>query len=253
LPRVGIVTGGASGIGLGIVRHLADAGMAVVAVDRDATACDRAREGLADLAERVAVAEGDVGTPEGAALGAQLAVERFGRIDLLCNNAAIHVFATIEEHDLESWRESFRVNVDGAMLCSRAVLPQMKAQRGGAIVNIGSVSGVLPYATGGAYACTKAALAMLTRVLAVEAGPFGIRVNCISPGSIRHRAPADAAPGFIPIGRHGTVADVAHLVAFLASDGATYVNGAEIVLDGGATAGRERRSPVSEGRRGAPR
>lgn len=227
--------------------------MAVVGVDRDAAACVQARAALADVAERVVVAEGDVGTPDGAALGARLAIARFGRIDLLCNNAAIHVFATIEEHDLDAWRESFRVNVDGTMLCSRAVLPQMKAQNGGAIVNIGSVSGVLPYATGGAYACTKAAIAMLTRVLALEAGPYGVRVNCISPGSIRHRAPAGAAPAFIPIGRHGTVDDVARLVAFLASDAATYLNGADIVLDGGATAGRERRSPVSADRPGARR
>jgi 3-oxoacyl-[acyl-carrier protein] reductase len=118
----------------------------------------------------------------------------------------------------------------------------MKAGGGGTIVNMGSISGVMPYARGGAYAATKAAIAMLTRVLALEAGPFGITVNCIAPGAIRHgeRPAGEAPPANIPIGRAGTVDDVAHMVSFLASGKAGYVNGSVIVLDGGATAGRAR-------------
>jgi len=107
-------------------------------------------------------------------------------------------------------------------------------------VNMGSVSGVSPYVGGGAYAVTKAALAMLTRVLALEAGPFGITVNCIAPGSIRHRTEAGGNTAHIPVGRGGAIDDVASLVIYLASEEAGYMTGATLVLDGGATAGRKR-------------
>jgi len=239
-----VVTGGASGIGLDIVRHLAGEDWNVVAADRSKEACVRAQESLAGLADRVRTVVADIGTPEGARLAVETAVEAFGRIDLLCNNAAVHPLETIEEHALETWREAFRVNVDGAMLCSQAALKHMKARKAGAIVNIGSISGHAPYAGGGAYAASKAAVAMLTRVLALEAGPHGVTVNCIAPGTIRHRrigaAAVDGDASHIPIGRAGTPADVAQLVSYLASDAAGYMSGAVITLDGGATAGRSR-------------
>lgn len=241
--RVAVVTGGASGIGLGIVRHLAGEGMAVVAVDRDQSACATARQALSEFGDGVRVAVADIGTPEGAQLAVDTALEAFGRIDLLCNNAAYHPMEEIAEHRIDTWRETLRVNVDGTMLCSQKAIAPMKRQGGGAIVNIGSVSGHAPYAGGGAYAVSKAAIVMLTRVLALEAGPYGIRVNCIAPGAIQHRPDqlADQQPPTnIPIGRHGTLADVAHLVSYLASDAAGYMNGAMITLDGGATAGRVR-------------
>ena len=238
--QVAVVTGGASGIGLGIARRLAGQGMAVVAADWNGAACADAAASLDGYRDRTAVVEADVGAEAGAAKAVETAVARFGRIDLLCNNAAIHPIATIEEMELEAWNEAFRVNVTGAFLCSRRALPHMKEQRAGSIVNIGSVSGVSPYAGGGAYAVTKAALAMLTRVLALEAGPFGITVNCIAPGSIRHRAEAGGNTAHIPVGRGGAIDDVASLVSYLASAEASYMTGATLVLDGGATAGRKR-------------
>lgn len=230
---------------MGIVRHLTSEGMAVVAVDRDPNACVKARKVLSEFCERIRVVTADIGTPEGAQLAIDTAIDEFGRIDMLCNNAALHPMEEIADHGIDTWRETFRVNVDGTMLCSQKALPHMKRQGGGAIVNIGSVSGHAPYVGGGAYAVSKAAIAMLTRVLALEAGPYGIRVNCIAPGSIQHRPEqlADTPPpANIPIGRHGTLADVAHLVSYLASDAAGYMNGAVITLDGGATAGRIRAS-----------
>jgi NAD(P)-dependent dehydrogenase (short-subunit alcohol dehydrogenase family) len=240
--KVAVVTGGAAGIGLEIVRHLAGEGMAVLAADRDEDACARARASLAELGADVKIVVADIGTPEGAQAAVDGAAAAFGRVDLLCNNAAAHPFEMIESHDLASWRETFRVNVDGTMLCSQAALAHMRRQGGGSIVNIGSVSGILSYAGGSAYAASKAAVAMLTKTLALEAGPHGIRVNCICPGTIRHRAaaPDEEKPAHIPLGRAGTSADVAHLVAFLASDAASYMSGAIIALDGGATAGRAR-------------
>jgi 3-oxoacyl-[acyl-carrier protein] reductase len=235
-----VVTGAASGIGLGIARHLAAEGMAVVAVDRDQNACVKARDVLSAFGDRIRVVAADIGTPDGAQLAIDTAIENFGRIDVLCNNAAVHPMEEIADHALETWRETFRVNVDGTMLCSQKALPHMKRQGGGAIVNIGSISGHSPYAGGGAYATSKAAIAMFTRVLALEAGPHGIRVNCIAPGSVRHQGGDGEVPPSIPIGRHGTLDDVAQLVSYLASDAAGYMNGAVITLDGGATAGRMR-------------
>lgn len=245
-PRVAVVTGAGSGIGLAIARHLAGEGMAVVAADWDGDALENARGILVgEAGERAALVKADVGTAEGAAQAIDAAVNAFGRIDLLCNNAAVHPLERIEDHDLESWRETFRVNVDGYMLCAQKALAHMKGAGRGTIVNMGSISGRMPYATGGAYAASKAAIEMLTRVLAIEAGPYGITVNCIAPGSIRHRpgrAESDnAPPEGIPIGRRGTTDDVAPLVSYLASDAARYMTGSVIVLDGGATAGRVRR------------
>ena len=246
LKRAAVVTGGATGIGLEIVRHLAGDGMCVVAVDRDSDACVQARRTLAMGEDRVRIITGDIGTPDGARIAIETSVEMYGRLDLLCNNAAVHPLELVEEHALETWSETFRVNVDGTMLCSQLALPQMKRQKSGAIVNIGSISGLVPYARGSAYAASKAAIIMLTKVLALEAGPYGVRVNCICPGSIRHRVhpgeQIEEVPTHIPIGRHGKPADVAYLVSYLASEAASYVTGSVIVLDGGATAGRSRHS-----------
>jgi 3-oxoacyl-[acyl-carrier protein] reductase len=196
--------------------------------------------------DRLQIISGDIGTLDGVRTAVQTSIDIYGRLDLLCNNAAVHPLESIEEHNLETWKETFRVNVEGTMLCSQLALPHMKRQKSGAIVNIGSISGLVPYACGGAYAASKAAVIMLTKVLALEAGPYGITVNCICPGSIRtNTALIDSVedlPTHIPIGRYGKPVDVAHLVSYLASEAATYVNGSIIVLDGGATAGRSRRT-----------
>jgi NAD(P)-dependent dehydrogenase (short-subunit alcohol dehydrogenase family) len=246
LKRAAVVTGGAAGIGLEIVRHLVAQGMCVVAIDRDSDACARAQRALNLGEDRVRIITGDIGTPDGARKAIETSIDRYGRLDLLCNNAAVHPLELIEEHEIETWNETFRVNVDGTMLCSQLALTHMKRRKSGAIVNIGSISGLVPYARGGAYAASKAAIIMLTKVLALEAGPHGVTVNCICPGSIRTQVSAgesiEDVPVHIPIGRYGKPADVAHLVSYLASEAASYVTGSVIVLDGGATAGRSRRS-----------
>jgi 3-oxoacyl-[acyl-carrier protein] reductase len=244
--RAAVVTGGAAGIGLEIVRHLAGEGMRVVAIDRDSDACARAQRTLAMGKDRVRIVTGDIGTLDDARKATQTSIDTYGRLDLLCNNAAVHPLEFVEEHGLETWNETFRVNVNGTMFCSQMALPHMKRQKSGAIVNIGSISGLVPYAGGSAYAASKAAIIMLTKVLALEAGPYGVTVNCICPGSIRtYVSPAESVedvPSHIPIRRYGKPADVAHLVSYLASEAASYMTGSIIVLDGGATAGRSRQT-----------
>lgn len=237
-PRAAIVTGGAAGIGLGIVQRLLDDGMNVLAADRNPRACDAARSLLEGRSAYVMQA--DMTVEEQVREVMDEALVHFGRIDLLCNNAGVRHIAPLADISLADWQESFRVNVDAALLTARAVLPAMREQGNGAIVNIGSISGVAPYAEGGAYAASKAALATLTKVLAMEFGPFGIRVNCIAPGSIDRDGGGTPSSSHIPVGRAGAPHDVASLVSYLASDEAAYLNGAVIVLDGGATAGRTR-------------
>ncbi len=235
-----MVTGGAAGIGLGIARHLLDRGTSVVVADSDEAACAKLRDASND---RLHVVTADVGTEEGAGKAIDAAVSVFGGVDLLCNNAGVHPIATVQELDLAAWRETFRVNVDATLLCSKRALPVMEVAGVGAIVNIASISGLVPYQGGAAYASSKAALIMLTKVLALEAGPLGVTVNCICPGSIRSDEGAvasDPVPAHIPVGRRGTPDDVAHMVSYLASPEAGYVNGAVFVLDGGATVGRSR-------------
>ena len=238
-PRVAVVTGGAAGIGLGIARHLLERGTSVVVVDSDGAACAKLGQ---PPNKKLHVVVADVGTEEGSGAAIDAALSVFGGIDLLCNNAGVHPVASVEELDIAAWREAFRVNVDATLLCSKRALPVMREAGAGAIVNIASISGLVPYVGGAAYASSKAALIMLTKVLALEAGPHGVTVNCICPGSIRDAEDAgvDAVPAHIPVGHRGTPDDVAHMVSYLASNEAGYVNGAVFVLDGGATVGRTR-------------
>ncbi len=237
-PRAAIVTGGAAGIGLGIVQGLLDDGMNVLAADRNPEACDAARRLLEGRSAHVM--EADMADEEQVREVMDEALVHFGRIDLLCNNAGVRHVAPLADISLSDWQESFRVNVDAALLGARAVLPAMREQGSGVIVNIGSISGLAPYVEGGAYAASKAALAALTKVMAMEFGPLGVRVNCIAPGSIDREGTGEMASSHIPIGRTGVPHDVASLVSYLASDEASYLNGTVIVLDGGATAGRTR-------------
>ncbi|MGF0116747.1 SDR family NAD(P)-dependent oxidoreductase [Promicromonospora sp. Marseille-Q5078] len=230
--KVAVVTGAARGQGAAEARALASAGAHVLAVDL----AEQPAEDLGDARyERL-----DVTEPAGwSALVAGLR-ERWGRIDALVNNAGITWRARLGEVDPDDMQRVYRVNVIGPLLGIQHCTPLMPA--GSSIVNVGSVAALTGHVPV-AYTTSKWALRGLSKVAALELGPHGIRVNTVHPGYIDTPMTASAAPSFrdanvaeTPLGRTGTVDEVAALVAFLVGDGSSYLSGAEIPVDGGMTA-----------------
>jgi NAD(P)-dependent dehydrogenase (short-subunit alcohol dehydrogenase family) len=239
-----IVTGGGSGIGRATARRLRDAGADVVLVDRDEAAVAAAAEELdahavvCDVADETAVIA-----------AAAAARERLGRpADALVNAAGIYRFAPLLEIGADAWDELQAINLRGTFLMAREVARQLiGAGAGGAIVNLSSIAalGGSRDEPDGHYGASKAAIVQLTRQMAVEWGPHGIRANAICPGMIRTPMlritdDPEVAARFlaesVPLGRFGEADDVAALACFLLSDDASYVTGAAVPIDGGVTA-----------------
>jgi NAD(P)-dependent dehydrogenase (short-subunit alcohol dehydrogenase family) len=249
LDKVTVVTGAASGIGEAIVRLFLQAGAKVVAVDADV----RLHSAFADL-EGEAVARlrcvvGDVALGETADAYVRTALEAFGRIDVMINNAAVSVVKPITEHTSEEWDRVMGVNVKSLYWSARAVVPVMKRQGGGLFLNTGSISSVVGLAGQGAYGPSKGAVIQITRQMAIEYAADGIRVNAVCPGTVDtpmlRRAAADSGdpPTFLrgletahPIGRIASADEIARFFLFLASDDARFFTGAVLMIDGGFTA-----------------
>jgi NAD(P)-dependent dehydrogenase (short-subunit alcohol dehydrogenase family) len=234
--ELAIITGGASGIGVATARRMVDEGASVAVIDVD----ERAAQEL--TAERgIATFIADVRDAEACTRAIRDATEVLGGLTVLFNNAGVGAAMPLHKYSDAEWRRLLDVNLAGTFHGIRAAVPLMR-ERGGAIVNHASVSGVRPTRFEGPYSAAKAAVISLTMDAALEYAPM-IRVNCVSPGLVETNLTAVVLgdPGLrakieeaTPLGRIGTPDDVANLVVFLASPLASYITGQNIVIDGGS-------------------
>ncbi|MDQ7800640.1 MAG: SDR family oxidoreductase [Armatimonadota bacterium] len=245
--RVAVVTGGSRGLGLEIAEGLGEAGARVVVAARRAQWLGPAEDHLRARGIEVSAVACDVADPEQARRLVQGAVDRFGRLDVLVNNAGVSWGAPLEEMPLERWRHVLDVNLTGTFLVTQAAVPVMKAAGWGRIVNVASVAGLVGSpaeildAVG--YAASKGGVVALTRDLAVKLAPFGITVNAVAPGFFPTRMSekllervGDQVVSRVPMGRLGREGDLKGVVVFLASEAARYVTGQVLAVDGGSTA-----------------
>lgn len=233
------MTGAARGLGLATLQRLVERGARVAVNVRDRERAESVAAGLGGAALAV---PGDVAAPGVPEAIAAAVLERFGRVDILVNNAALARSTRFEELDAAEWRQAFEVNVTAPFLLMKAVLPAMKAQGYGRVVNVSSTAGRMVSTLGGAhYTASKTALLGLTRAAAKELGRFGITVNAVCPGMIdteltrEHGSPellARLAAGY-PVPRLGTAQEVADLICFAASEAAGYITGASLDINGG--------------------
>lgn len=245
--RVVIVTGSSRGIGRATARLLAERGARVVAHGRDPKALDEALAMLQKIGGGHHGVIADMGDSSGPRRVVEETLARCGRVDVLVNNAGGEERAMgVEEVDEASWDRIVDINLRGPFLCAQAVIPSMKQQGRGAIVNVSSQGGRAWSQFGNApYAAAKAGMLGLTRQLAWELGPHGISVNAVAPGHVlssewRAKRWTDATPGErqeyvkkVPLGRPGEVEEIAAAIAFLASEEASYITGVTLDVNGG--------------------
>ncbi|WP_308797896.1 SDR family NAD(P)-dependent oxidoreductase [Agromyces silvae] len=239
--RVVIVTGGAQGIGRDLVLRLAHEGAHVVAVDRNPTTLDALAADLEGAPASLRL-QADVTSKEDMERVVAETVEAFGRVDVLVNNAGVGATAPTDLLDEAAWRRCLDVNVTGVFLASQAVIPVMKAQRSGRIINAASFAAIIPSVAHAAYGASKAAVAHFGRALAGELGPWGITVNSYAPGMVptslngfteRSQADQDRLLSTLTLRRWGSTEDIGNLVCFLASEQAGYITGQLIDVSGG--------------------
>lgn len=247
--KVALVTGAASGLGAATARRLAREGAAVILTDRDIAGEDIAAQ-IVDTGGRAVFRLHDVTSQPDWAAAVEHAVADFGRLDILVNNAGVaggnH---ELMDHSFDAWRQILSVNLDGVFLGLRHAGPRIAASGGGSVINISSILGKVGMAGAAAYCASKGGVTLLTKAAALEWAPLGIRVNSIHPGFIDTPMVSGALAGredgnemrvalmaAHPLGRFGVPKEIGDAVAFLASDDASFITGAELVVDGGYTA-----------------
>ena len=241
MERVALVTGSSRGIGRAIAAELAREGWAVcVNYIRQQQAAEEAASAIRAGGGRAIAVRADVADGAAVAEMVRRTEAELGPVSLLVNNAGIAGQAQFQDITDEMWERYLAVNLGGARNTIRAVLPHMLHEKEGCIVNISSIWGLRGASCEVAYACTKAGLIALTRSLAAELGPSRIRVNCVAPGVINTdmvqvlgQETLDGLAEQTPLGRLGTPEDIAHAVAFFASDRASFITGQVLTADGG--------------------
>lgn len=247
--KVALITGAGSGIGRAMAVLFAQEGARVFVADLDEGSAAETARLIAQAGGEAASRRVDVTRSEDVQAMVVDCLERFGRIDILCNNAGIGSTDTVVDTPEEVWDQVFAVNARGAFLGCKYVIPRMIEAGGGVIVNTASVAGLVGIKNRAAYCASKGAVVMLTKAVAVDHVQQNIRCNCICPGTVDSpwvarllAAAADPAAARAalearqPMGRLGTPEEVAKAALYLASDDAAFVTGSELVMDGGWTA-----------------
>lgn len=244
--RVALVTGATRGIGRAIADSFAAAGATVAISARHADACESTAAEIRAAGGRAIASPGHVGEAAGCEAIVRGVIDAAGRLDVLVNNAATNPqFGPLLDADEGAIAKIWDVNVMGPLRVSRAAVGGWMSEHGGSIINMASVAGIKPEALTGAYNASKAALIAITRTLARELGPLGIRVNAIAPGLVETRLSKvlvetpeihDHIVGQSALGRHAAPDEIAGAALYLAADASSFVTGAVMVVDGGWTA-----------------
>jgi len=247
--KVAIITGARRGMGKSHALKLAEAGAKVVVSDITEDDCQKVVEEIKGKGGEAIAVKCDVTKKEEVEEMVKQAVEKWGKVDILINNAGICQFKPFLELTEEEWDRTIDINLKGYFLCAQAVAKEMEKQKSGVIVNIASVASGqvgIGMATLAHYCASKGGIIAMTEALAVELAPFGIRVNAIAPGMIETPMidPVKSDPqtmegmlAKVPMGRVGQPEEVSNLVLFLASEQSSYMTGSTVVIDGGWLAG----------------
>ena len=248
--KVGLITGGTSGIGSATAIRFAKEGAAVVITGRNAERGAEVVEAIEAAGGEALFVQTDVRLAKDCRRAVDETLARFGRIDVLFNNAGVFHPRTIPDCTEEEWDETIESSLRGAFLMSKYTLPSMIAQGSGSIIHTSSGWGILGGDKAAAYCAAKGGLIVMAKAMAIDHGPDGIRVNCVCPGDVltpmlhddaekRGMSWDDYAAGAAnrPLGRIGTVEEIADAVVFLASDESSFVTGESLVVDGGGVAG----------------
>ena len=238
--KVALVTGSANGIGLAIAKRLYEEGANVALADWNEEQLANAVEGFDK--QRVSAHSIDVSEPDKVAALISDVVTRFGKLDILVNNAGVHVPGSVIEGSVEDWKKISGVNIDGVVYCAKFALPELLKTKG-CMVNTASVSGLGGDWGAAFYCASKGAVVNLTRAMALDHGADGVRINAVCPSLVKTNMtngwPQDIRDKFnerIALGRAAEPEEIASVVTFLASDDASFINGVNLPVDGGATA-----------------
>jgi len=247
--KISIITGAGAGIGQSTAFRFAEEGSRLVLADINSADVDNTAREIASRGCEVVAVSGDISKEEDARRISEVAVERFGRIDILVNNAANFTTFSVETATVEQWQTVLGVNVIGTALVAKHAIPHLKKRGKGSIVNVGSMSGIIAQPNMATYNSSKAAIHTMTRCMALDLAPFNIRVNTICPGCVLTSA---TEREWIKLGmtreewisdraalhmmkRVGDAVEIANAILFMASDEASFITAAHLMVDGGYT------------------